>query len=402
MKNRILPPCITEGGVWDEARRKELLEIFSHEVYGVMPTGEHQTTWKVEYEKEIEGLGYKSVVMLTVATPKGPYSFPLYLYIPKEAGKTHSVPVALYVGNRPRHAQKVTIPPDLNMTDLSELMGAEAMSVLGGMQANGNKENMQDNAPQPCDLEHAEELDNWPVADLLRRGYATAAYYTEDLEPDRVTDMTEGIICYYDDVKTRGSERWGAIAAWAFGASRAIDFLSTDERLNKNQIAIIGHSRGGKTALWCAANDQRVACCYANNSGSTGAALSRGKKGEQIFHINTFFPFWFCENYKAYNKKEESLPIDQHMLLALIAPRPLYLASATEDLWADPQSEFLSAVNASQVYETLGLPGLEISEFPEPGVPSYNGTIGYHVREGGHALTRDDWMKFCDFWERHR
>lgn len=402
MKDRKLPPCIAEGEKWDETRRRELLDLFACEVYGVMPKEETGVTWDVEYEEEIEGLGSKSVVTLTVATPKGPYSFPLYLYLPKGAKKEQPVPVVLYIGNRPRHPQKIELPRDIRPEELAELMGGEAMRMLGGMQSDGALDKIQENAPLPCDLEHAEELDNWPVADLLQRGYATAAYYTEDLEPDRITDMTEGIICYYDDVKARGKDRWGAIAAWAFGAGRAVDYLCADERLDKDQIAVAGHSRGGKAALWCAANDPRVACCYANNSGSTGAALARGKKGEQIVHINTMFPFWFCENYKAYNKKEDLLPVDQHMLLALIAPRPLYLASASGDLWADPQSEFCSAVYASEVYEALGVPGLDITEFPNPGELSHSGRIGYHVREGGHAITRDDWMKFCDFWERHR
>lgn len=364
MKNRKIPQLFPTDMRWDEERRQNILHDFKEEVYGHNPIDGYSVSWKVIKEEAFKDLGTKRVVEIYIDAPKGSHSFPLFLFIPKVATQEMPAPVMLSICIKPRVPHSQGLPK-----------------------------------VKPCDLENDTNEDNWPVEDLLRRGYAVATYYTEDLEPDRETEFKLGIIRYFDDIENREANRWGAIAAWAFGASRVIDYLVTDSSLDKNKISVIGHSRGGKTALWCAANDPRVYSCYANNSGCTGAALSRGKKGEDIFRINTGFPYWFCENYKKYNHREEALPIDQHMLLALVAPRPLYLASASEDLWADPESEFDSAVLASEVYEHLGLRGLDRKKPLEPGQHTHKGQIGYHVRKGRHAITKQDWMLFCDFLE---
>lgn len=386
MEERNLPPLFSENGTWDENRKEEVRSLFASQVFGEGQRDGFGTTWKVRYEEEIPKVGTETVYDITVHTPKGPYLFPLYLYTAVDS-KTPA-PVLLYIGNRPRNQRPASLPAAADLEEVKEALASAGVSM----------ENLFAGSPAACDLEHTVDQENWPVTALLERGFATAAFYTEDLEPDYETDLKQGIIHMFDDVDQKEPNRWRAIAAWAFGTSRAIDCLSGDARLDSNHIAVIGHSRGGKTALWCTANDPRVSCCYANNSGCTGAALSRGKRGEKLWQINTIFPYWFCDNYKKYNEKEETLPVDQHMLLALAAPRPLYLASATRDLWSDPESEFLSAVAASPAYEACGVKGLAGFAMPKPNIPCHGGMIGYHVREGGHALLKADWLQFCDFW----
>lgn len=397
MCERNLPPLLDENGQWTEERRAELLDLFARQVYGVSPEFTGKVTGTLMKKEDYPGLGRKEVVELSFDTYKGRYAYPLYVYFPEKASETAPVPMVLYIGNRPRKDLPMTLPPDITPEKLAQVMGP-ALKELPAPPAGG-----QDASPviKGCCLDDALQLDNWPVEMLLKRGYATAAFYTEDLEPDYCNDGENGIICFFHDVKKEDPERWGAIAAWAFGASRALDYLTQDARVSTD-IAVAGHSRGGKTALWCAANDKRVQCCYANDSGCTGAALSRGKKGERLLQINTMFPYWFCGNYKKYNDREEELPLDQHMLLALIAPRLLYLASATEDLWADPDSEFASALAADEAYRARNVEGLACKTIPVPGAPSHEGRIGYHVRSGGHALTKEDWSLFCDFWAKHQ
>jgi hypothetical protein len=185
---------------------------------------------------------------------------------------------------------------------------------------------------------------------------------------------------------------------WAWAASRVMDYLQTLEGIDGKRIAVIGHSRLGKTALWCAAQDERFAMGISNDSGCSGAAITRDKKGEHIKDITRSFKYWFCENYLKYVDNEEALPFDQHFLLSAIAPRPVYVCSALEDEWADPQSEFLSCVASSCVYELLGVKGLIAGdEYPEPGTSLHEGSIGYHLREGTHYLSRYAWQRFMEY-----
>lgn len=238
----------------------------------------------------------------------------------------------------------------------------------------------------------------WQLYEILSHGFALATAYYGDIEPDTVAGWQTGIRSTLKDVLNLQPNEWSAMGAWAWGLSRIYDYLQTDKDINANKVALIGHSRLGKAALWAGASDTRFALIISNESGEGGAALSKRWYGETVQIITSKFPHWFGANYTTYSQKTDSLPIDAHMLLSLMAPRPLYVASAVEDTWSDPKGEFLAAKEAGKVYTLFGKKGIDADSMPALHQPVGH-TVRYHIRAGKHSVTLYDWQQYLQFAE---
>ena len=363
-------------------RREELLRLFETHVYGRSP-GPPTKTRSVVAESDPRALGglatRRQVRVLLDGTEGGP-SFEILLYVPNAARRP--VPAFLGLNFDGNHA----VHPDPGIR-LATAWVDEGPGVV---------------ASRATEAARGTNAASWPVERVLDRGYALATVYYGDIEPDRADGWKEGVRARIGPGTTGrfASDDWGAIGAWAWGLRRALDYLQTDPDVDGRKVAVIGHSRLGKTALWAGASDERFALVVSNDSGEGGAALARRKFGETTARITTAFPHWFARRLAEYAGREEALPVDQHELLALVAPRPIYVASATEDLWADPRGEFLAAKGAEPVYRLLGRSGIGADEMPVPDRP-VGDSIGYHLRRGKHALSAYDWEQYLDFADRH-
>lgn len=244
---------------------------------------------------------------------------------------------------------------------------------------------------------HPENIvDYCPIEDVTKRGFGVAIILCGDVAEDRIGGEHTGIFASMKCARTADS--WGVLSAWAWSASKVADYLVRDERFDKNRLAVIGHSRGGKTALLAGVTDERFFLSVSSCSGNSGAALSRGNKGETVADIVKRFPYWFCENYKKYADNEDVLPFDQHLFLSLLAPRKCYVVSATMDAWADPAGELASAKKASLYYEQAGVRGLVVPEKTECDRPYHGGNIAYHRHRGVHELNPFDWKLIMDYF----
>ena len=239
--------------------------------------------------------------------------------------------------------------------------------------------------------------ERFPMYDFADEGIAAINVDVGSLAFDDPVKSNFGMLELYPP---EGDNGWCALGVWAWAMSRVVDFIYSDKRFDTSKIIIAGCSRAGKTALWAAAQDERITGVFASVSGCCGSAMHRGKTGERIASIVKEFPHWSCKKLKEYGEREEDLPLAQHMLLALIAPRPLYITSASEDDWACPKKEFESCVLASEAYTNLGKPGLSSFEFPKVNSPIKEGTIAYHLREGEHGCKTYDWENVLPFMRR--
>lgn len=370
---------VTNAKQWRK-RRAELLQLFATNVYGHTPTVKPTLRFeeKLRDANALDGLATRREITIHLTAKADGPKLNLMLYVPNK--KTGRVPAFIAMNYNGNHA--VHSDPKITMTRAW---------------IRENKENGIINN-HATEKSRGIEARRWPIEMIVQRGYAVATFYYGDLFPDHKDGLANSIIPHYTkDAKT---EDWNAIGAWAWGFSRVQDYLERDKDIDAKRVAIVGHSRHGKAALWAGAQDERFAMVVSNDSGESGAALARRNFGETVARINTAFPHWFNATYKKYNDRVNELPVDQHELLALIAPRPLYVASAVEDQWADPRGEFLSAQAATPVYKLLGKEGLDATQMPGLHQPVMS-TIGYHIRAGVHDITKYDWEQFLNFADRH-
>ncbi|HOW67917.1 MAG TPA: acetylxylan esterase [Candidatus Paceibacterota bacterium] len=368
---------VTDADLWRKTRRPEILRAFAEHVYGRTP--EIQTRLRFEKiavdSKVFGGLATRRQIRIRLLeSDKAPW-IDLLLYVPNKSGGPAPVFLGLNYGN-----QGVQPDPEI----------VESRNSL---------------------CQRGEHAHRWPLELLLKRGYAVASFHGGDLELDRhgsgcrfTTEAWEKGIRHFvmrQSGRTKlADDEWGSIGAWAWGLSRALDYLDANPNIDGHRVAVFGHSRTGKAALWAGAQDERFAITISNNSGQGGASLARRRYGETVAASYALSGSWYCKNYARYGNNESALPVDAHMLIALIAPRPVYVASAEQDRWADPRGEFLAARQAEPVYALLGRPGLGVANMPGVNEP-VGQTLGYHVRSGDHEITAYDWERYLDFADRH-
>lgn len=386
---------VTTADQWTKKRRPELLQIFADQMFGNVPAAASKLnvqTVKVEEGEALGGMAIRRQINLIVAksdkvTDKTPHLvLRLLLYIPKS-----NRPVPAFVG--------------LNFGGNQTISDDPAIILNPGWVRDSKDKGVADN--KATEASRGTAASRWPLDLIISKGFAVGTMYYGDIDPDFDDGFQNGIqpFAYADGQTEPKPTEWGSIAAWAWGLSRILDALEHTPEINAKHVAVVGHSRLGKTSLWAGANDERFALVVSNDSGCGGAALSRRVIGESVHRINTAFPHWFCDNYPQYNSNEQNMPFDQHELIALIAPRPVYVASALDDQWADPKGEYLSCYYADPVYRLLGTSGLggnsPIMESPAVDVPRADGQIGYHIRTGKHDINSYDWEQYLTFAARH-
>ncbi|MDR3262188.1 MAG: acetylxylan esterase [Tannerella sp.] len=370
---------VTSAAQWEQQRRPELLALFANQMYGESFAGSAgiSQTYEIlaENANDLSGKAVSKQVKITFKRENIVREALLLIYLPKAVkGKA---PVFLSYNYNGNHS--INPDPWILISPLSAKIPSDDPTNVRGNQ-----------------------IRRWPLEMIIDAGFGVVTLCYHDIYPDNNEGKDGSILplSIHYEAKKNDPHAEQAIGAWAWGLSRVVDYLETEKQIDGKQIILMGHSRQGKAALWAGAQDRRFAIVISNNSGCGGAALSKRRFGENVKVITTNFPHWFTPAFSQYADKEATLPFDQHELIALMAPRPVYIASAQEDLWADPKGEFLSGVHAGPVYALYGLKGLETNEMPTKNTPIMN-HIGYHIRTGNHDVTDFDWQCFIRFAQKH-
>ncbi|MGI9455191.1 MAG: hypothetical protein ACR2NU_01435 [Aeoliella sp.] len=373
LPNYQLPPLLVSGTgkpvttarQWRNSRRPEILGLFSNLIYGRIPPAPspiHQEFKVVAIDPDfMNGKATRKDIEIRLSNDNGHVLMHFLVFVPNNVAQ----PVPAFF----KHSFDDTQGNDFVVSNT-----------------------------RPGELNNG-----WPLGKFFDRGYGFCAVYQQSLLRHNEVEFLHGIhkLYYPKGQSFPKSHEWGVISTCAYGAMRGMDYLETDDSVDHTRVAIMGHSKMGKTALWTAAQDERFAIAISAQSGCAGAALWRRKSGETLNKMVTRFPFWLCRNAWKFVDREDDLPVDQHMLLACIAPRPVYIHSSTDDTWADSRGEYLSAYHASEVYRLLGKQGLESAALPAVGEAIIESDVGYHVREGGHSVEPYDWEQFMKFADYH-
>lgn len=362
---------------WESRVRPKIAEFFESEVYGRRPPRPERETFEI-VESSDDALGGKALrrqIKITLGGAKGEKSFIMLLYLPKSPA-----PAPVFVGLNFMGNHATADDPEIIMPEWVR------NTRLGGIQISDNR---------PTEKYRGLQSRRWPYEKIISKGFGAATIYYCDIYPDleKADGAPQSVYSIFKEPMN------GAIAAWSWGLSRALDALETVPQADAKRAVAVGHSRLGKTALLAAAFDARFAGAVSNDSGCMGAALSRRQFGETVEIITRQFPFWFSPELRKWAGREAEMPADQHQMLALIAPRPLYVASASEDLWADPRGEFLSLAEASKAYALFGAKNVP-SEADFGVEKPFSGDVGYHMRRGGHDILEYDWENFCNFFSK--
>lgn len=360
---------VKDTNEWSTIQRPYIYHLFEENVYGRYPTQPVTIHFKIRESSNnaLNGIATRKQVRIYLHPTDTTVFTDVLIYLPNSIKTPAPIFLSLNFNGNQAVNKDPAILPSQNETQISK----------------------------PLDSTRGTDP-YWQIEGAITHGYGVATAYYGDFEPDNKDGWKTGIRTTLKDVLKIEPEEWSALGAWAWGMSRIMDYLQQDAMVDSKRVVLMGHSRLGKASLWAGASDARFAIVISNESGEGGAALSKRWFGETVKQINDQFPHWFVAAYKKYNNNTDSLPVDQHMLLSLIAPRPLYIASAEGDQWSDPKGEFLSAVNAGKVYALFGKKGLETDTMPPVNHPVGN-TIRYHIRSGKHAVTLYDWQQYLSF-----
>lgn len=356
---------VRDADTWFKQRRPEILKLYETEIYGRVPANAPRVTWEVTSTDAAAMDGAAVMKRLVGHVGDRPDSPRIHVTVYTPAAATRPVPVVLCLnffaaGAGPRGGRGGTTGP----------------STAPAVRPGGD-----------------------PVADILARGWGYATLVYTDIQPDRANSFTSGVIglTLAPGQTAPAPDEWGTVSAWAWGLSRVIDYFETDKAVDAKQVAIMGHSRLGKTVLWAGAQDPRVAVVYSSCSGEMGAALSRRDWGETVDDMAQNFPWQFAGNFQKYAGRWNDMPVDAHMLIALNAPHPVFITGGTGDQWADPKGEFVAEVAAGPVYRLVGRKGLGTTQLPPLDTPLIGGDLGFVYHTGGHVASAADWKAFLEF-----